>query len=98
MIETIHIVPVMSKFETEPDMASASQCRRRPPRKYASRLRDAARRNRNPAPTTRAKYAAIVTRSIRLKSRVLPDSFVRCFGPVSYVNSQEFSPIPVLSS
>ena len=26
IMETIHIVPVISKFDTEPDMASASQC------------------------------------------------------------------------
>ncbi len=32
-IDTIHIVPVMSKFDTEPDMASISQCMRLPARK-----------------------------------------------------------------
>ena len=33
MSVTIHIVPVMSNVETEPDMAIASQCMLLPPRK-----------------------------------------------------------------
>jgi len=40
-IETIHIVPVMSKFETEPDMARGSQWRVLEPRKYDSRFFEA---------------------------------------------------------
>ena len=52
---TIHIVPVMSNVDTEPDMDNASQCIRLPPRKYASRFREARLRYQNPRPMTIAK-------------------------------------------
>jgi len=35
-IETIHMVPVISNIEEEPDMERASQWISLPPRKYAS--------------------------------------------------------------
>ena len=33
-VETIHIVPVISKYDDDPDIASAQQGSWRPPRKY----------------------------------------------------------------
>ena len=54
-MEMIHMVPVMSKFDTDPDMARASQCRDLPPRKYESRPAAARLAYQNPRPTTNAK-------------------------------------------
>jgi hypothetical protein len=59
-IDTIHMVPVMSKVATEPDMARASQCMELPPRKYALISREARFWYQNPRPITIAKYPPIM--------------------------------------
>jgi hypothetical protein len=60
-VDTIHIVPVMSKYDDEPDIARAHHGSWRPPRKYEDMPLDARRFIAIPILIIAARYRTTIT-------------------------------------